>query len=554
MTDRPIVTDGGTDSLDPTPLEQEGITFSRRVNGVDDLGMDPTGQSLNDGEFRRALSQNGTLLELPPGTYKVGANSSGHSPRVSVNSNRVGVIGLGQNRDDVRIVTQKGRYSRWLQWSGRDFLFKNLVWDQYDDFDTLLGHHMAPGGGRLAVVGCGIVGSETTQGAVPNSGSRDPMFMAISNNGGHLRIKNWVDLSPTRFDDYPQNRSIFWTGMGATGSAHISDLWVRHGSGSIFYFGKDRMSPITFEDCHFEHCHDKCIRATGRNTVIKNSTFWWDDRKWHPATHVTGGRRAPRRASARAIWAQTNSRSQRAGPTIENCHVKVDHTRWGGGEIAWNQYAGAGTVKNCRFERNTGGAAIIAGSGSGSVHVHNCHFTGSSGRPTAGSRIHAHSNCNSLSSGGSCARPVLPDEFPGAVDLGGGGGQTGGGETGGPASWNRLTIEGSNAQNPTNYQFTVTGELRGFDIDTDHDTVEGQTASGRVANYRDIYEFTGGLASWASSDDSALTVSMNGDVVDPVAIATHTREPNPFDPDASGNYNVEQTDYRGGASSQSESE
>ena len=505
----------------------EGIEFDRVVNGVDDLGMDPEGNSYVHGEIEEALSRSGTLLELPPGTYKVPGN--GHTPSVTVSSNRVGIRGTGEARDDVRFVTDQGQYARWLNWSGSDFLLSNLVFDQYESFDTMLGALLSPNGGACKIVGCGLEGSEPSQRSVGGfSQSRDPMLFQFTNSGGHIVVRDWIDLTPVQYDDYPNNRAMFWGAAGATGSAEFRDMWVRGGSGSVIYFGKDRMAPIEVANCHFRHVHDKAVRVTGSDTTVRNCTWWYDDTQWHPDSHVRGGG-TPSQASTRSVWAQTNSSYSRAGPTVENCHVKVDNLRWGDGGMYWNRYTSGGTVRNSRFELNAGGAAVRAGSGSSTVTVEDSAFTGSSGSPASGGGVEVRRICNSLDGSGSgCASPRIPEAFPGesvsSPDSGSGS------DSGNDGPNRTLTVESTGEERAT-YEFSVTEALEaGSQANTSNaeylDAVDGTTGSGSVALYgTDDYRFAGELESVVV--DGPADVLVDGEQVETEAPAEEKPEPTP---------------------------
>ncbi|WP_121823373.1 right-handed parallel beta-helix repeat-containing protein [Halostella salina] len=502
----------------------EGIEFDRVVNGVEDLGMDPEGNDYVHTEIEEALSQSGTLLELPPGTYRVPGN--GHTPSVTVSSNRVGIRGTGDARGDVRFVTDQGQYARWLNWSGSDFLLSNLVFDQYDSFDTMLGALLSPNGGACKIVGCGLEGSEPSQRSVGGfSQNRDPMLFQFVNSGGHIVVQDWVDLTPVQYDDYPNNRAMFWGAAGATGSAEFRDMWVRGGSGSVIYFGKDRMAPIEVANCHFRHVHDKAVRVTGSETTIRNCTWWYDDTQWHPDSHVRGGG-TPSQASTRSLWAQTNSSYARAGPTVENCHVKVDNLQWGDGGMHWNRYTSGGTVRNSRFELNAGGAAVRAGSGSSTVTVENSAFTGSSGTVASGGGVEVRRVCNSLDGSGSgCAAPEIPEEFPGesvsSPDSGSGSEDGSGSDT----LDRTLTVE-STGEARASYEFSVTEALEaGSNANTSNaeylDAVDGTTGSGSVALYgTDDYRFAGELES--AVVDGPANVFVDGEQVE-----TEAPEPEP---------------------------
>ncbi|QSG07764.1 Uncharacterized protein HSR122_0353 [Halapricum desulfuricans] len=115
-----------------TSAEQtyHGLTFDRVLNGVEDLGFDPTGQEPIDALFENAY-ESGTLIELPPGEYRI------ESEHVGSTVSRFGLRGLGTSRRDVQIVPTSGMALKWLKAVGAGpHLLENLSFQERSDDKT----------------------------------------------------------------------------------------------------------------------------------------------------------------------------------------------------------------------------------------------------------------------------------------------------------------------------------------------------------------------------------------------------------------------------------
>lgn len=127
-TDSPA-TDPSTETPTPTATPAPGtdIVFDRVLDAVADLGFDPTGAEPIDAAFAAAY-ETGTLIEFPPGTYRVAETQVGDAV------SRFGIRGLGETRRDVQIAPAPGAALRWLKAVGAGpHLIENLSFDEGDD-------------------------------------------------------------------------------------------------------------------------------------------------------------------------------------------------------------------------------------------------------------------------------------------------------------------------------------------------------------------------------------------------------------------------------------
>ena len=117
--------------------ERFGIEFDRVVNAVDDLGMDPTGSESIDSALSGA-HETGTLIEFPPGDYRV-ENELVIGPGAS--ESRFGMVGLGDSHTDVQFHFPNGDKEYDGYWfihqdGGEDCVLANFSIQMTDDTVT----------------------------------------------------------------------------------------------------------------------------------------------------------------------------------------------------------------------------------------------------------------------------------------------------------------------------------------------------------------------------------------------------------------------------------
>lgn len=122
-----------TTGLPRTPSAAQtyyGITFDNVLDGVADLGFDNTGKEPIDEAFASAY-ESGTLVELPPGEYRI------ESEHVGSDVSRFGLRGLGASRRDVQLTPSSGRALKWLKAVGAGpHLLENLSFQERSDDTT----------------------------------------------------------------------------------------------------------------------------------------------------------------------------------------------------------------------------------------------------------------------------------------------------------------------------------------------------------------------------------------------------------------------------------
>jgi hypothetical protein len=129
-----VATGAAVTSGPAAAAERYGIEFSRVVNAVDDLGMDPNGNEPIDDALQGTIDEEGVLVEFPPGEYYVREEHSEGS------LSNWGIRGLGEEPTDVRFVTDQGESLTVVKTGGGSgLLFENFAFDYGDDWEGSMG-------------------------------------------------------------------------------------------------------------------------------------------------------------------------------------------------------------------------------------------------------------------------------------------------------------------------------------------------------------------------------------------------------------------------------
>jgi hypothetical protein len=398
----------GSTTVASGATSRHGIQFDRVLDAVDDLGCDNSGNNDVSGKVENTL-ETGTLIEFPPGTYR-------WDGLANVEGNRMGFLGTGSTKDDVRFTCPAGNHRIW-KLVGTDLLFENFVFDQGSNFDRFIGHYTVFEGGTCYMLDLGHRGTEPSESEV-DLGSRNRGYPvhALGGRGGHLHFEGYDSAVPVHFDSYPNNRAFFWMGRNAYGTAHFEDLHIEYGSGSVFYAGKDGMDEIVWRDCSFFNCRDKVIRATKRSSVIDNCTFEVDMANDHPDNELLSSDAG---RNIRCIWGQS-AELDYTGPTIKDSEFIIEDPYGNGVDVVYpilmNDRTTGARVKSCRIENN-GNQASISGD-DGGWDIDTTHFTGSgSGAAVDVGGGTLHDSCIDMPNGGGVYG--IPDSNESGTQYGG---------------------------------------------------------------------------------------------------------------------------------------
>jgi hypothetical protein len=325
-SDRKPSPTSGTRST-PTGPSRTDISFDTILNAVDDLGFDNTGTEPIDSAFADAYASD-TLIEFPPGTYRVATEHTG-------DVSRFGIRGTGDDRRDVQIVPTAGSAVKWLKAVDTGpHLVENLSFNERSDDSTQLSlwFRTTPGSVLKNVEWLGrtpedsaIAYSLTAETAAKNG--------VVTLDGIYAGLDE-----PAKPVQYPDGVSFVRTGQAHRGEVKLKNAVIheRNSTATRFEAGP---GIVTMENCEFVNNQLSSIRVAGGNhpskqTVVRNCYVKVDgSRKTTAAVHVEGTWKRPAVFEELVVdWTNEGARGVIASPsyqphgpaTFDNCVVRND--------------------------------------------------------------------------------------------------------------------------------------------------------------------------------------------------------------------------------------
>lgn len=298
--------------------------ISRIADAVDDLGWDPTGE-----EPISVPMDDGLLIEVPPGTYRIDATQKG-SPT------GWGLRGMGDGPEDVRFVgpnhalraLQLGRGSR-------DILVDNVAFDHEDAIPGCLGNAFLVEDGLLLrdVHYLGTTPSETSAG-----GATALLPLYVFEADGVAVLDGVEMLGPSELVKYPKNPLAIFAGQ-----EHVGTLFVRNSRfanrGEHAIYASRCPGDVRIESCYFKNNQNTQARISGAGSYVKNSTF---------VTDVDGH---PNHGNFQATTGLTFEAGFQgfAGGLVEGCEFVVRSSANNSGCLKIDGSHGSVTVRDCAF-------------------------------------------------------------------------------------------------------------------------------------------------------------------------------------------------------------
>lgn len=490
-----------------------GITFDRVLDAVDDLGMDPNGNDPIDDELD---FRDGTLIEFPPGTYLVG------NKQYENGLNRWGIRGTGASRSDVRFVPPDGNTQKLFQINGygfrddcTDILVENVTFDQSATTSTAASNQFYVKDG-LEIHDVETYGYNPTRAEAndPHGQEINGLYLMIYDSNGTGVVENYRYVGETTVVDYPENATGIAAYRDHAGTLYVRDCNIENRGEHAIYASKCS-GGIRVEGGTFKNCANTNMRISGSGSYLKNATVGIDRDRSYFVENDTGQEK-----SGRGMWWEAGDVGKTGG-YIENCDFVLDTNLTTPGLIRVEGTAGAMEIRDTRIQNNSSESTNTVfvqeiGTGPGGatpptphdVEITNCSFTGSSPSPAVESQrtsasVTVSDSCEDMPNGGG---------FQGSLstsNISHGGCPVPGDDSDG--TLNTLTIEDDGTNEPTYYNFTVSGDLEPTDnISDQYDDVSGSTADGGIGSGgRDTYKFSGDVTD-LTFDYSDGSASSNG--------------------------------------------
>lgn len=492
---------------------RHGITFNTVKNAVNDLGMDRNGNNAIDSKLRNNM-QDGTLIEFPPGTYKV--NDTCYRPGL----HNWGICGLGNSRGDVRFVGPAGKSFKMIIVSGAgsranctNILVENVTFDQSTHRNTCISNQFYIQDG-LEIHDVEIYGYNPNENENPDNLSG--LYILILNSGGTGVIENYKDVRETTVADYPKNCSGISVYRDHAGTLYVRGCNIENKGEHAIYASKG--NNVRVEGGTFKNCANTNMRISGQGSYIKNADIGIDRERSYFVENDTGDEK-----SGRGLWWEAGDVGKTGG-YVENCDFFLDTNLNSPGLIRVEGTTGAMEVRNTRIQNNSNESTNTVfvqeiGQGPGNatpptphdVEITDCSFTGSSPSPAVESNRSASVSvsdcCEDMPNGSgfqgdlttsniSHSNCPVPDKDPDPP-----------GDLRGPK--NDITFSGGNADK-FDYYFRANGPVEAHSGIGGEDEVSSDSADGATTGTgSDTYRFEQDVVGMSLSLGNYITASLD---------------------------------------------
>lgn len=240
-----------------------GITFNTVHHAVDDLGMDPTGNT----DISTILSNNvasSTLIKFPPGDYLLA--SSG--PLLDGLSD-IGFRGIGGHRRDVRIFPQTGEGPYFNDASptgcAGPILYKDLCFDETADLTTGIWVSMA------CEAGVQLENVEWLGKTGDDSFSNHHIYASVGLSSGSAMVEelHFGLEYPANTESYPAGIATLRLDGLHEGQFTYKNCRFHWRNSSVTRF--EQGGRVMLEGCEFINCQNASIRGNGGDHSAGNS-------------------------------------------------------------------------------------------------------------------------------------------------------------------------------------------------------------------------------------------------------------------------------------------
>jgi hypothetical protein len=325
---------------------RHGISFSRTVNAVEDLGWDPNGN--------RNISiptDNGLLIEVPPGEY-VFPGSGGSTGVVQTSLQNWGIRGLGNDPNDVVFRTSNGKSTRFINsyGSSEGILLENVT------FDNTMNKRGGDIGSTLRardnlevhnVDHIGFSGKEPY--------CRWSILPTITTSGGVANIVNYRKTGPSWFVGHGSSDGGGGVFQNHKGHINFTNCRIENQGGDGGLYTGKHPGKIVFENCYFAN-NDMAVIRTGAGSELRNCTIVMDWDNAHPE-NILDGADDPTGTSGTYF---SSAQFGKSGGGIYDCEfiLKSTYARGLAG-IAINPSDGNMDIHNTRIQNDIDGMAAL---------------------------------------------------------------------------------------------------------------------------------------------------------------------------------------------------
>jgi hypothetical protein len=317
---------------------RHGISFSRVVNVVDDLGVDPSGGRVDDAIGQHA--EGGTLLVFPEGEYQFEQTQS-----VSSDSGVVGFLGQG----DVKFVPPQGLNDTLLAVNAGQVLLENIDVDLTAD-NTVTGFTVHSQDGfhveDVEFVGRGLHEDRRTTNYIS---------LSVSNPDATGVLKNFVVKKGDAWSHYRGATGI-WVGARHQGTVKIADCHIEECGGDGIYASRNN-GKVQIEGGVFRNNNVCSVRISGEGSYVDGAVVEVAPEKY-TGPHTQEDNAFNLRGVVIEQKTASQSLTKPAGAKVRNCDITIEENPTSGAGIsAWSNGKTL-TVENTRIRMGNDSPAV----------------------------------------------------------------------------------------------------------------------------------------------------------------------------------------------------
>lgn len=236
------------------------FTFDRTLHAVDDLGLDASGGEVCDDAVEAALSEPGTVVEFPNGTFRF-------RDMWALNVERVGITNV-DGHDPEFVTEQIGSVEENVGFllKGSDILFSGITMNYMDRDDA---------GGPKIMVLAESGGFHVHSVEVRGYFYRNAFTVQVESPDGVGLMENVAIRDGQRSGRL--GSGILVNQSGHRGEITIRDTDVWHTCSGGIYASPNDLSgdtgPVIIENCHFKNNNTASVRVGGTDDVVRNCRF-----------------------------------------------------------------------------------------------------------------------------------------------------------------------------------------------------------------------------------------------------------------------------------------
>ena len=328
-------------AVSATSIEREGITFAQTIDAVDDLGMDPTGDTSVIPQIQEIPPD--TLVEFPDGTYLI-------DERVDLpNMGNVGFEAVGE-----AIIKGAPGFgdTSWNVSNSNAVYYAGFVHDQSEG---AVGHYWRVSD-SIELHDVDVVGR-----AGPWAVELCP---TITEPDGLARIVNYTNKQGSSWAEYnsggsgADGRIGCWLGSNHVGTIQFIDCDFREYGNNALYCAA-ATGPVQVIDSYFENNNVASVRIGGKGSYVENTTIVVDEDRY------TGPRRQEDESTSffmRGVLIHENLGSQEqkpAGAEIRNCKFIFEDNPTNGPAIEVWANGRSLEIRDTEIQYNNDGTAAI---------------------------------------------------------------------------------------------------------------------------------------------------------------------------------------------------